>query len=92
MTPAEQFLKFRKEHVDTLRAESQRDWFLTALTYSLAELADRGATFDELNGATRFSEILCKLAADEVKLSKLPIKSLKVLDKGGATAEAEKEK
>ncbi len=80
LDPKIDFKKFQEEHAATLRAESQRSWFKTAIVYALADLANRGATDQEINGANRFIEILNGLAADEVKITRLPVKSLEFLD------------
>lgn len=89
MSPKEQLNKFHQPVAATLREQTQLPWFLTSSTFALAELAQNGATFDEMNGATRYLEILRTLAAEEMELTKLPVKSLKVLD-GGKPAEEEK--
>jgi hypothetical protein len=86
-SPKIQFRKFQPQHHTILREEAQKSWFQTATTYALAQLADTGATHDELNGANRFIEILSNLGADEFKPVKLPVKSLKVLD--GASIETD---
>lgn len=82
MSPTEQLNKFHGPVAAILREQSQLPWFLTSSTFALAQLAENGATFDEMNGATRYLEILRKMAAEKVELQKLPVKSLKVLDGG----------
>jgi hypothetical protein len=78
--PKADFKKFREADAATLREESQKGWFKTAVVYALADLANRGATDQEINGANRFVELLNGLAADEIKVTRLPVKSLEYLD------------
>jgi hypothetical protein len=91
LDPKSDFKKFHSPHADTLLEESQKPWFKTAVIYALADLANRGATDQEINGANRFIEILNGLAADEVKLTRLPVKSLTFLDGDGKPADKKKE-
>lgn len=74
------FKKHHEEAAAKLRELVQLGWFKTATVFALASLADQGATAEELNGANRFIEHLTKLAADEVKIIRLPVKSLKFYD------------
>lgn len=66
---------------DTIREAVQLGWFKTATIFALADLASRGATAEELNGANRLIEHLELLAADEVKLQRLPVKALEFFDR-----------
>ena len=79
MNPKENFEKFHKDDAATLRGEVQKGYFATAASFALAELASRGATFEELNGANRFLEILTTLSAEKVELKRLPVRQLSVL-------------
>ena len=81
LDPKKDFKKHQEIHAETLRTESKRAWFKISVIYALADLANRGATAEELNGANRFVELLTGLGEDEVKVHRLPVKSLEFLDK-----------
>ena len=80
LDPKSDFKKFQPAAFDELRPAVQMGWFKTAVVYALADLTSRGATDQEINGANRFVELLNNLAADEVKITRLPVKSLQFLD------------
>ena len=90
--PKSDFAKHQPDFASTLRAESQKGWFKTSVAYALADLANRGATDQEINGANRFIEILNGLAEDEVKMQRLPVKSLEFLDRDADKQPGQQEK
>lgn len=88
--PKGDFRKFQEAHAATLREESQKGWFKTSITYALAELANRGATDQEINGANRFVELLNGLAEDKIEIRRFPVKTLEFMDGGKTKKKDEK--
>ena len=87
LDPKSDFKKYHPAAFEELRPAVQTGWFKTAEVYALADLTNRGATDQEINGANRFIELLNGLAADEVKITRLPVKSLTFLDGDGKPKE-----
>lgn len=80
-SPKDQFKKLHEQNFMDFRPVSESSYFKNAITHAIALMVEDGSTTEEFKGANRFIACLYGLVEDAPVIRKLPVKSLKVLDK-----------
>jgi hypothetical protein len=79
-TPKALFQKLNKEAADALAMAVEERWFQTASTTAMAQMAENGASQEELRGARSFLDQLCTLHVEVTPVAPYPEKKLSSLE------------
>ena len=80
LSPKRNFQQFHKPLAELLQQERERPWLTVGFVYALAEMADRGASEQQMLGARNLIHIFQNLWEPADKTKSLPIKRLETYD------------
>ena len=79
-SPKSNFQTFHPAQSDELKKHREDSWLTVAFAYSLAEMANLGATAEQMNGARNFIHVLQNLWEKAEQERKLPIQRLETYE------------
>lgn len=80
LSPKQNFILFQKPHAEKLQALRESPELTVAMTYALAEMANLGATQEQMNGARNFIHVLQNLWEKTEPAKALPIQRLETYE------------
>lgn len=91
-TPKQNFLTWQKAHAEALQQNREQGWLTVSFAYALAEMANLGATTEQMNGARNFVRVFQNLWDQGETYKRLPVSRLETYDAADVTELLERAK